>query len=688
MEIQQVVFKNFKPYFEANEIDLTVNPEQNIVLIGGRNGQGKTSFLVGLVWCIYGERITRVDKIFSNEVKGGYPRFLQSALNRRAAANGIEEFSVSVTLNNVELSDIFMSDAQKASKIQLIRSYNVQTGKEDFSILIDGQPMQLVNDDEGKANFVNDYLIPIEAAKFVFFDAEKISEIAEMNIKDQGRVMNDALGKILGLSKYEDLVLSLSQYIKDLKSKNTKGQLSMQIDTVNNRISLDTDKLTKAKIEEDELEEKIAILHREIAELDGYLARSGAKSTNIDVNALESKKLDLEKRQEELGNRLKETAEQIPFAISAGKIQELVETLKIEQTAATKQNSLRELRDKAEQFVDILFEQPPFPLDKQGGDMKTLQKAFYIGKAREVFEQIYINTEGEEINLPFQHDLNKATVDHIEAVYERLKKGEDSYQTLFTDYIRYKNDLNDINQQLNRAKAKADDSTVQEFKESLREKQQERDRLLRRQGEVRNAIVQVSISLENANTMLQNYLDKVELSKKDQVVIDDVNRHIAVLNQFIDAQKNSKRKSLAKVIKDEMLRIMHKKDLFDDVEVEIIPNNGGLEVVFLRKGQIISKEDFGSGEKQIYISCLLKAILEEAITDYPVLIDTPLGRLDKEHKDGFVDKYYPFLANQVIILTTDEEVTVARKERIKDKIANTYHLVNQNDSTQILNGYF
>ena len=70
------------------------------------------------------------------------------------------------------------------------------------------------------------------------------------------------------------------------------------------------------------------------------------------------------------------------------------------------------------------------------------------------------------------------------------------------------------------------------------------------------------------------------------------------------------------------------------------------------------------------------------------MIDTPLGRLDKEHKDGFVDKYYPFLAKQVIILTTDEEVTSARKERIKDKVANTYHLVNQNDSTQILNGYF
>ena len=688
MEIQQVIFKNFKPYFEVNEIDLSVNSERNIVLIGGRNGQGKTSFLVGLVWCIYGERITKVDKIFSQEVKGSYHRFLQSALNRRAASNGIDEFSVSITLNNVELSDVFLSDAQKTSTIQLIRSYNTQTVKEDFSILIDGEPMQLVTDDEGKANFVNDYLIPIEAAKFVFFDAEKISEIAIMNIKDQGRIMNEALGKILGLSKYEDLVSNFAQFIKELKSKNTKGVLSNQIESLNNRIKIDEGKLKDTIIEEEELGEKIATLHREIAELDSYLARSGAKSINIDVNELESRKADFEKRQEEVGNRLKEISEQIPFAISAGKIQELVETLKIEQEAASKENSLKELRDKAEQFVDILFEQPPFPTDKQGGDMKTLQKAFYIGKAREVFEDIYIHTEGGEMSLPFQHDLNKATIEHIEATYERLKTGEDSYQTLFTDFIRLKNDLNDINQQLNRAKSKADDSTVQEFRESLRGKQQDRDRLLRRQGEVQNTIVQLNIALQNANTMLQNYLDKVDLSKKDQVVIDDVNKHMAVLNQFIDAQKNSKRKSLAKVIKSEMLRIMHKKDLFDEVEVEIIPNNGGLEVVFLKNGQTVSKDDMSSGEKQIYISCLLKAILEESITDYPVLIDTPLGRLDKEHKDGFVDKYYPYLANQVIILTTDEEVTTARKERIKDKIANTYHLVNQNESTQILNGYF
>lgn len=311
-----------------------------------------------------------------------------------------------------------------------------------------------------------------------------------------------------------------------------------------------------------------------------------------------------------------------------------------------------------------------------------------MDKAIDVFIQIHTESEGDTITLPFRHDLSKATLEHILSIHERLKTNEDLYQNVFTDYIRITNEISEINQQLSRARSKAEDPSVTEYKETLKSKKLDRDRAFKAKIEAENIIKQNEVQLTTALNTYSNLLEKVDLSNKDKAIIDDIDKHISTLKTFIDSQKDSKCESLANMLSSEMMRIMHKKDLFDDVEVRILPEGGGLNVTLKKNGLEVPKEDLSSGEKQIYISCLLKAILEESIVDYPVFIDTPLGRLDKDHKDSFVDKYYPFLANQVIILTTDEEVTSARKERIENKIAKTYHLVNAEGSTQILNDYF
>ncbi len=77
MIIKEIIFENFKPYCGKVNLDLQTTPEKNVVLIGGRNGQGKTSFLVGVVWCLYGKNMASVDEIFSKEVKNNYTQWLQ-----------------------------------------------------------------------------------------------------------------------------------------------------------------------------------------------------------------------------------------------------------------------------------------------------------------------------------------------------------------------------------------------------------------------------------------------------------------------------------------------------------------------------------------------------------------------------------------------------------------------------------
>jgi DNA sulfur modification protein DndD len=124
MEISKVKLTNFKPFYGETELDLSVNPEQNLVLIGGKNGQGKTSLLVGLVWCLYGKGIADVDKVFRKEIKSGnYEKFLMSSLNLKARESGEVSFSICIEFTRVELSDALTSDAFNASTVTLIRSY-------------------------------------------------------------------------------------------------------------------------------------------------------------------------------------------------------------------------------------------------------------------------------------------------------------------------------------------------------------------------------------------------------------------------------------------------------------------------------------------------------------------------------------------------------------------------------------
>lgn len=102
----------------------------------------------------------------------------------------------------------------------------------------------------------------------------------------------------------------------------------------------------------------------------------------------------------------------------------------------------------------------------------------------------------------------------------------------------------------------------------------------------------------------------------------------------------------------------------------------------------IRKESLSSGEKQIYISCLIKAILNESIQSLPIFIDTPLGRLDEEHRDNITKKYYPALSEQVVLFSTNSEITPKRHKDISANISKSYLLFNDGANTNLKTGYF
>ena len=86
MIIKEIELNNFRIYKGVNKIDLTPNGERNIIIVSGNNGFGKTTFLMSLVWCLYGRQMGNVDDLYRKEIdeKGGYSRYIGNSLNIQA----------------------------------------------------------------------------------------------------------------------------------------------------------------------------------------------------------------------------------------------------------------------------------------------------------------------------------------------------------------------------------------------------------------------------------------------------------------------------------------------------------------------------------------------------------------------------------------------------------------------------
>jgi DNA sulfur modification protein DndD len=217
-----------------------------------------------------------VDEIFSKEVKNNYNYWINKALNWNANREGINKFSVKIVLKDVELSEGFTNENKFLHAISLERIVDLKADiPESFKILIDGRENGLITEETEQINFINDFIIPIDIAKFVFFDAEKISEIAALDSKDRAMLMDKSFGQILGLNTYSELIQDLKAYELSLRRQNVESNIDLQIITFENEIKIENSKIVDNTDNISLLEEKIENLKLEQINITNQLIRRG-----------------------------------------------------------------------------------------------------------------------------------------------------------------------------------------------------------------------------------------------------------------------------------------------------------------------------------------------------------------------------------------------------------------------------
>lgn len=113
--------------------------------------------------------------------------------------------------------------------------------------------------------------------------------------------------------------------------------------------------------------------------------------------------------------------------------------------------------------------------------------------------------------------------------------------------------------------------------------------------------------------------------------------------------------------------------------------------IYHKQGNEIYLSQLNAGAKQTVMQVLLKVLYNLGDYNPPVMIDTVMGVLDKESRDVIMEKYFPDLAHQTILLSTDTEITTERDfEKIEAYVAKTYtlHRDQERQCTTITNDYF
>jgi DNA sulfur modification protein DndD len=320
---------------------------------------------------------------------------------------------------------------------------------------------------------------------------------------------------------------------------------------------------------------------------------------------------------------------------------------------------------------------------------------FYAEKAKKIIEDVFGKVEDTN-ELDFEHDLNKSDRDLISETFQYIRKqSKDIFEQTIDNFNRVKNEISEIDRLIKKIESDQQDEEVIKYTNNKNDAERKIEKLIEDKGALQSQVSQLKKTIEADNQRLQILIKKIEVSEQKKKKLDKANQYIKSLKSFIDEQKRSKCSTLESAIFEEMQKLMHKlQDGNNDnfvagVKAEPLPDNDGLKITLLDKeGVIRHKESLSQGEKQIYISSLIKAILSLSIQEFPIFIDTPLGRLDDEHIKNILLNYYPDLATQVVLMATNNEIPPSRFKLMQSNVAQTYLLENKNNSTKFKQGYF
>lgn len=679
MYIKEIELNNFRIYKGVNKITLLPEKDKNVIVVSGKNGFGKTTFLMSLVWCLYGKNMQNVDELYQKEIgdKGGYGKYIGNSLNRLAKLEGETKFYVSVTFRDVKIPEI------SCNEIKITRTYDIVTSTSDkVEVLVDGFQNELIQDlttdgkQDGEEIFIRDFILPIEIAKFFFFDAEKIVSLAEINSPEQRRLLSKAYTEVLGIKKYEDLKDQLESIQDEYRKKSAKPQEKSEL----SQIIADID---KTQIEIEEIEKSIQKINDEKLEkvnasndIQLKLIQEGNQMTLEQLNKLKEDESSLNNKLSLLQDNLKELFDLIPFGLAGETLMEVSNQLANEKNYRTNKFIQEDVGEKTNKILDEIEQEKKLFT----AAIPTEIRNFYENQIKNLVRK-YFFADAPELPSNFEslHDFSDAESNELNGLVNNLKHTfKEAFTRISDEYSRSKNQLDSIRRKIRDAEKDAED----EYISNLRS---EKERLDLRVKSIEKDIYDYKEKiggLKNDNKTLKQRQEelrkKIDDSRKYSSKEEKAQEVIDRLKGFIKSFKEEKKKSLESNILNELNILMHKKDFIKKVSVDINQSGDDVDInLFNSRIEKIDKGSLSMGERQMYASALLKALVDESDIEFPVFIDSPMQKFDRDHAENVIKEFYPNVSKQVVLFPLiHKELTESEFNLLKPKISKAYLIHN------------
>lgn len=680
MQLKEISLNNFRIYKGRNTINLLPDGDKNIIIISGKNGFGKTTFLMSLVWCLYGRQMYMVDELYKTEIaqKGSYAKYIAGCMNRLADLKGDSKFSVSLTFTGVKML------SGNYSEVQITRSYDTRTSDEKVFVLIDGQPNEIIRDlttekQDGAEIFIRDFILPIEIAKFFFFDAEKIVSLAEINSTEQRKNLSKAYTEVLGIKKYEDLKETLESLQDDYRKKSAtpedrKELNQIKADIENKSIEIENVEEQIVKLTEEKDEKK-----NESTEIEKKLVIEGNSITIEELNKLKEQENEYKEKIELLKNDLKDLFDLIPFGLSGAVLNDVADQLEREKNYNDAKFQQENVDQKTTQILEDI-------------EKERSEKSFYVDiKARNFYEaQIknlikkYFFSQVPKVSDNFVplHDFSMQQKNELDTLVNHLKYSfRENFTRISDGNQRTKNELDKISRRIRNAERDAEDEQIRNLRYRKDELDKNVDNLFLEIGgcqeKIRSIKDEIKTLRQKQETLRKRLDDSLLYSEKER----KTKQIISELKNFIRDFKEVTKKKLEQNILKELKTLMHKKNLIHNVKVTINQAGDDIDInLYDANDKIIDRSELSMGERQMYASALLKSLVCESEIDFPVFIDSPMQKFDTEHAQNVLKEFYPSVSNQVVLFPLlIKELTESEYDNIlKPNVNKTFIIKNFN----------
>jgi DNA sulfur modification protein DndD len=631
MKLQELTINNFMPYKGEQKIEFPQHETQNVMLLFGDNMRGKTSFLNSIRWGFYGLAVGRHLRQI--------PRI--NLVNSVAVSEGDWSMSIVLKFTHEQRQYELRRQIDKKSHVSIPKSDS------DFEESIGLKIDNLVIAGDLIINEINQ-VTPEEISRFFLFDGELLQEYENLLVEqsEQGEKIKEHIEQALGVPALVNGRNEFTSLLKDarrMQTRDAKNSSDAKMYAEQQRVN----------------EVKQTTLEKDLKDLEIQQREIQKKIDDIEDNLKNTEAVQKKKHTLDLLKRERETIE-TQLAYDADEQRSLFQNVWKDVLFKGVLPLVNTLKTKRDSLLDAT--RAKAVLDSKISDLhKSLDNPICPTCTQNIPQKEMDLIEKRIVELKAEAELSHVNIDDVTAINSQIDKlskitsSNEGHRVcelvakqrkMQVGIIKIETELDDIEEeirgfdtnQIMRLREKKDRLGNQLFKleSDIKEANTSLNKLGETQAHISTLISKSTGSKGQSSTVRVNLYQDLEALFK--AGIDDLRDALRV--QVADYAANA-------------FNELTTEKTYTGLEIN---KNYGLSIVD-HTGEILKERS--AGAEQIVALSLIDGLNKTARKIGPIVMDTPLGRLDPKHRSNVL-KYLPKMADQVVLLVHEGEIDPSR----------------------------